>query len=70
MAQAKARHYQQLVDSLKQPYLFREKNLILAENLILFSDLYVSLWQNFSIIAISIQSVANGIEVSEAQMRD
>ena len=70
IAQAKARHHKQLVDSLSQPYLFRDKSLIQAENLLLFSDLYTSIWQTLAIISVSIHAVSTGISISESQLKE
>ena len=69
IAQAKARHNKQLVD-LSQPYLFRDKSLIQAENLLLFSDLYTSIWQSLAIISVSIHAVSTGISISESQLKE
>lgn len=67
MIQAKNRHLKLMKEELQQPYIFRDKQLIVAENILLFSDFYNQMWTKLSQIAIAIQMVNVGLN-SESDM--
>ena len=46
-----------MVSELNQPYLFRDRNLIAAENCLIFNEFYERLWEQLSIIAIAIYQI-------------
>ena len=48
---------QKLLDELKQPYIFRDRNLISAENCLLFNEFYEKIWQQLSIISLAIHQI-------------
>jgi len=48
MKEAQNRHLRLLKEELQQPYIFRDKRLIVAENILLFKGLYSKLWTNIS----------------------
>ena len=66
MQEAKTRYQALLQDELQQPYVFRDKSLILAENVLLFNGLYEALWTKLSIIASSIHMVNLGLLSEDA----
>ena len=54
MAQeAKEKLEQKVRDELLQPYIFRDTNLSIAENCLIFDDFYRRIWQQLSVISLS-----------------
>jgi hypothetical protein len=45
---------EKLRDELNQPYIFRDSSLNTAENCLLFADFYHRIWQQLSLISLSI----------------
>lgn len=48
---------QKLLQELHQPHIFRDKNLITAENLMMFEEFYGQIWEKLSIIGLAIYQV-------------
>ena len=44
---------------MKQPHIFKDSSIVLAENSLIFEDVYKKLWEQLSIIALSISLVIN-----------
>lgn len=57
LAEARQKHRQKLFEELLQPYIFRDRNLISAENCLLFTDFYDKIWQQLSVIAVAIHQI-------------
>jgi len=51
---ANQQHIKQLAEELNQSHLFRNANLIAAENALIFQEFYDRIWQKLSIIGLSI----------------
>jgi hypothetical protein len=45
---------EKLREELHQPYIFRDSSLNTAENILLFSDFYHRIWQQLSLISLSV----------------
>ena len=45
---------EKLRDELNQPYIFRDSSLNTAENILIFNDFYHRIWQQLSLISLSI----------------
>lgn len=59
-------HLKKLRDEIQQPYIFRDRNLIAAENALLFEDFYEGVWQQLNIIASAIGTLSRcGANVQE-----
>ena len=66
MEEAKTRYQTLLKDEMQQPYVFRDKSLIIAENILLFDGLYEKLWTKMGIIASGIHMVNIGLHAEDA----
>ena len=54
MEKARIKHEQKCRDELEQPYIFRDKNLVIAENILIFDDFYTKAMNKLSCFALSI----------------
>ena len=59
LAQAKFHHVQKCREELSQPYIFKDKNLILAENTLILDSFYQELIGLLSTLALSISMTKN-----------
>lgn len=57
MEKARIKHEQKCRDELEQPYIFRDKNLVIAENILIFDDFYTKAMNKLSCFALSISMV-------------
>ena len=57
MEKARIKHEQKCRDELEQPYIFRDKNLVIAENILIFDDFYTKAMIKLSCLALSISMV-------------
>lgn len=57
MEKARIKHEQKCRDELEQPYIFRDKNLFIAENILIFDDFYTKAMNKLSCLALSISMV-------------
>lgn len=54
-----------LAEELRQPYVFRDKSLIVAENILLLDGFYDLLWTRLGIIASAIHMATVGLEIED-----
>lgn len=66
MKDAKHRFQALLIEELEQPYVFRDKSLVLAENLLLFNCLYEQLWHKLGVISSAINMVRIGLHAEDS----
>ena len=57
MEKARLKHEQKCRDELEQPYIFRDKNLVIAENILIFKSFYTSAMRHLATLALSISMV-------------
>ena len=62
MEKARLKHEQKCRDELQQPYIFRDKHLWAAENLLIFDDFYSRLMKAVAQIGIALHSVSSSVE--------
>mmetsp|Transcript_4459 Transcript_4459/g.6612 ORF Transcript_4459/g.6612 Transcript_4459/m.6612 type:complete len:90 (+) Transcript_4459:4045-4314(+) len=55
----KAKLRERLESEQKQPHIFKDGTLILAENALIFDDFYNKLWEELTVISLSISMVIN-----------
>ena len=48
---------EKLLQELLQPHIFRDENLLIADNVLMFEEFYGCIWERLSIIGLSIYLV-------------
>lgn len=57
LQEAREKQRNKLFEELNRPFIFRDRNLIAAENCLLFNEFYERLWQQLSIISLAIHQI-------------
>lgn len=60
MRKAKEKFQNRIQEELEQPYTYRDKVMILSENLIIFDDFYTSIWKKITQIGLAIHLINVG----------